>query len=144
MKKFLALMTTVAILFAYGSAMAKNSGSGAAGGTGSGSGAGNGAHKWSPKKRLKNQHKRIKQGLKNGTISQSEHQQLATEGKEINQERKADLAKDGGKLDTQDRHDLEQKLDARSKEIYQDKHPNGTNNNSNTGTNSSTGSSTGN
>jgi len=87
--------------------------------------AGNGAHALSPKHRLKKQHKRIAQGVKDGTITKDEHQQLAKEGKEINQERKADLAKDGGKLTKEDRHDLEQKLDARSKEIYQDKHPNG-------------------
>lgn len=129
MKKFLALMTAVAFLFTVGSAMAKGA---------------KGAYKISPKQRLKNQHKRIKDGVEDGTITKDEHKKLAEEGKEINQERKADLAKDGRKLTKQDRHDLEQKLDSRSKEIYQDKHPNGGNNESNTGTKSNTGSSTGN
>jgi hypothetical protein len=62
--------------------------------------------------------------VKNGTITKAEHKQLAQEGKEINQERKADLAKDGGKLTKSDRKTLETKLNQRSKEIYQDKHPN--------------------
>ena len=123
MKKFLALMTAVAFLFSVGSAMA----------------APKGAHKLSPKKRLKIQHERIKDGVKDGTITKDEHQKLAEEGKEINQERKADLAKDGGKLTKQDRHDLEKKLDSRSKEIYQDKHPDSQNN-----TNTNNGSVTGN
>ena len=79
-------------------------------------------HRLRPRKRLKNQHARIKQGKKNGTINSQEASQLKGEGKDINQERKADLKKDGGKLDAADRHSLETQEDARSKEIYQDKH----------------------
>jgi hypothetical protein len=75
----------------------------------------------SPKARLKRQHKRIKQGVKNGTINKSEHKQLAQEGKDINQERKADLAKDGGKLDKSDRKSLESQENLRSEQIKQDK-----------------------
>jgi hypothetical protein len=109
---------------------------GTSGGTGTGSG--KGAHALSPKKRLKNQRKRIKQGEKNGTITKDEAKQLHQEGKEINQERKADLAKDGGKLTKDDRKDLEGKLDQRSQEIYNDKHPAGSTGDTNGGT--STGS----
>jgi hypothetical protein len=75
----------------------------------------------SPKARLKRQHKRIRQGVKSGKISKSEHKQLAQEGKDINQERKADLAKDGGKLDNKDRQNLESQENLRSEQIKQDK-----------------------
>ncbi len=75
----------------------------------------------SPKARLKRQHRRIKQGVKSGKISKSEHKQLAQEGKDINQERKADLAKDGGKLDNSDRKSLESQENLRSEQIKQDK-----------------------
>jgi hypothetical protein len=75
----------------------------------------------SPKARLKRQHRRIKQGVKSGKISKSEHKQLAQEGKDINQERKADLAKDGGKLDNSDRQNLESQENLRSEQIKQDK-----------------------
>jgi preprotein translocase subunit SecG len=75
----------------------------------------------SPKHRLRRQHKRIMQGVKSGKISKSEHKQLAQEGKDINQERKADLAKDGGKLDQSDRQNLESQENLRSEQIKQDK-----------------------
>ncbi len=97
--------------------------------------------KMSPKARLKRQHKRIQQGVKDGTITPAEHKQLAQEGKDINQERKADLAKDGGKLTSSDRQNLESQENLRSEQIYQDKHPNGGSTSSSTG--SSTGSATG-
>jgi len=137
MNKFIAVTALVAFVGSAQLAMAKG-GAAASSSTGgstanTGTGTGKGVHKLSPKKRLKIQHARIKQGVKNGTISQSEHQQLATEGKAINQERKADLAKDGGKLSATDRHTLETQEDQRSKEIYNDKHPAGS-----TGSTSST------
>jgi hypothetical protein len=75
----------------------------------------------SPKHRLKRQHRRIEAGVKSGKISKSEHKQLAQEGKDINQERKADLAKDGGKLDQSDRQNLESQENLRSEQIKQDK-----------------------
>ncbi len=76
----------------------------------------------SPKHRLKRQHRRIENGVKSGKISKGEHKQLAQEGKDINQERKADLAKDGGKLDKSDRKNLESQENLRSEQIHQDKH----------------------
>ena len=117
MKKFLAVTALVAFIGSTQLAMA--AGTAAAPSTGGGKG----VHSVSPKKRLKIQKKRIKQGVKNGTISKDQATQLHQEGKEINQERKADLAKDGGKLTKDDRKDLEGKLDQRSKEIHDDKHP---------------------
>jgi hypothetical protein len=77
--------------------------------------------KMSPKARLARQHARVKQGVKSGKISKSQHKQLAQEGKDINQERKADLAKDGGKLDKSDRKNLESQENLRSEQIHQDK-----------------------
>jgi hypothetical protein len=75
----------------------------------------------SPKARLKRQHRRIKNGVKSGKISKSQHRQLAQEGRDINQERKADLSKDGGKLDQSDRKNLESQENLRSEQIHQDK-----------------------
>ncbi len=77
--------------------------------------------KMSPKARLARQHKRIKNGVKSGKISKAQHKQLAQEGKDINQERKADLAKDGGKLTKSDRKNLESQENLRSEQIHQDK-----------------------
>jgi hypothetical protein len=77
--------------------------------------------KMSPKARLARQHKRIKAGVKSGKISKAQHKQLAQEGKDINQERKADLKNDGGKLTNSDRQNLESQENLRSEQIKQDK-----------------------
>jgi len=76
----------------------------------------------SPKARLERQHDRIKDGVKDGTISKKQHKKLAKQGRAINRQRKADLKKDGGKLDKSDRKQLEKEENGRSKEIYNDKH----------------------
>ncbi len=76
----------------------------------------------SPKARLERQHDRIKDGVKDGTISKKEHRKLARQGKAINRQRKRDLAKDGGTLNKKDRKQLEKEENGRSKEIYNDKH----------------------
>ena len=78
----------------------------------------------SPKARLARQHKRIKNGVKSGKINKAQHKQLAQEGKDINQERKADLAANGGKMPQADRQNLESQENLRSQQIEQDKHPN--------------------
>lgn len=75
----------------------------------------------SPKARLKRQHRRIKRGVKSGKISKSQHKQLAQEGKDINQERKADLAANDGKMPQGDRQQLESQENLRSEQIHQDK-----------------------
>ena len=111
MKKLVAFIILSSFIISAPMAMAK--------------GAGKAAHALNPKKRLKIQHKRIKQGVKNGTITKDEAKKLAQEGKAINQERKADLAKDGGKLTKEDRQTLEKEENQRSKEIYNEKHPAG-------------------
>ncbi len=109
MKKFIVVLCGLFFLGAAGVAMAQDA---------------NGKNPaMSPKARLVRQHKRIKRGVKNGTINPAEHKQLAQEGKIINKERKADLRKDGGKLTKKDRMKLEAQENLRSKQIYDDKHP---------------------
>ena len=115
MKRILSMLLAASFLMVSGLAMAQDAGSTApAAGTPK-------VHRASPKRRLKRQHKRIKQGEKNGTIDKSEAKQLHQEGKDINNERKADLKNDGGKLTPADSKDLEKQEDQRSKEIKQDK-----------------------
>ena len=77
--------------------------------------------KMSPKARVARQHARIKNGVKNGTITKSQHKQLAQQGKAINSQRKADLAANGGKMPQSDRAQLEKEQNARSQEIKADK-----------------------
>ena len=76
----------------------------------------------SPKARLIRQHARIKEGVKDGSISPKEHRQLARQGRRINRERRRDLRKDGGKLNDADRAKLERQENFRSGEIAADKH----------------------
>lgn len=76
----------------------------------------------SPKHRLARQHARIKQGVKNGSVTPKEHKKLAKEGARINRERKRDLKKNGGKLTPAERAKLERQENNRSKQINQDKH----------------------
>ena len=77
--------------------------------------------KMSPKARVARQHNRIKNGVKNGKITKSQHKQLAQQGKAINSQRKADLAANGGKMPQSDRAQLEKEQNARSREIKADK-----------------------
>jgi hypothetical protein len=76
----------------------------------------------SPKARLDRQHRRIEQGVKDGKITSKEHRQLAREGRKINEQRKADLRKDGGRLTHKQRKKLEKEENHRSGQIYNDKH----------------------
>ena len=79
-------------------------------------------HPMSPKHRLVRQHNRIKQGVKDGSVTPKEHAQLAKEGHHINKERRHDLKKDGGKLTPDQRAKLEHQENDRSQQINQDKH----------------------
>lgn len=76
----------------------------------------------SPKNRLERQHDRIENGVKDGKITKKEHRKLARQGKRINEQRKADLKKDGGRLTHNQRKKLEKEENHRSNEIYNDKH----------------------
>jgi hypothetical protein len=113
MKKSLVVLSVLALLGVSGFALAQDA---------------NGKNPaMSPKARLARQHQRIKQGVKSGKISKSQHKQLAQEGKDINRERKSDKAANGGKLTKSDRQSLESQENLRSEQISQDKHPNGGN-----------------
>ncbi|HVM31689.1 MAG TPA: hypothetical protein VMU88_01005 [bacterium] len=103
MKKIQAVLAAVLVVSFVGAALAED-------------------HPMSPKHRLVRQHHRIKQGVKNGSITPQEHKQLAEEGHDINKERRTDLKEDGGKLTPADRKNLEQQENQRSQQIYQDKH----------------------
>src|SRR5581483_8305975 len=131
MKKIWAVLGAVLLMGMAGSVLAHG---GAAGGTGVSSGTvgtvstghGKSGHSMSPKSRLIRQHRRIERGVKKGTLSKPQAHKLRQEGKEINQERKGDLQKDGGKLTSQDHKTLEEQLNERSNEIKTDKDPSGT------------------
>lgn len=110
MKKSAIILSALVLMVSAGFAMAQDA---------------NGKNpKMSPKARLARQHARIKQGVKSGKISKSQHKQLAQEGKDINQERKADKAANGGKLTKSDRQSLESQENLRSEQIKQDKQGN--------------------
>ena len=108
MKKVTAALATITFLASMGLALAQDA---------------NGNNPaMSPKARLKRQHQRIEQGVKNGKITAKEHRQLAREGEKINAQRKADLKKDGGRLTHKQRKKLEKEENHRSDQIYNDKH----------------------
>ena len=108
MKKSLAMLTAVFVASSVGFTFAQDT---------------NGNNPaMSPKARLVRQHARIKEGVKDGSITPKEHRQLARQGRRINRSRKRDLRKDGGKLTDTDRAKLEQRENVRSGEIAADKH----------------------
>ena len=72
--------------------------------------------------RRQNQHDRIQKGLKNGTITKGEAQNLRQEGKAIHAQEKTMRANNGGHLTKQDQKTLNAELNQRSKEIHTDKH----------------------
>ncbi len=72
--------------------------------------------------RLKNENKRINQGVKNGTLTQSEAQQLRSQDKNIRQEERNMAANNGGHITKAEQKDLNQQENAASKQIYQEKH----------------------
>ena len=72
--------------------------------------------------RLKNQNKRINQGVKKGTLTPAEAAQLKTEDKQIRQEEKIMASTDGGHITKADQKALNQQENVVSKQIYQEKH----------------------
>ena len=69
-----------------------------------------------------NQHNRIQQGVRSGSLTKTEAQTLRQEGQAIHAQERAMRAQDGGHLTKQDRRTLNSELNQRSQEIYQDKH----------------------
>ncbi|MEI6427839.1 MAG: hypothetical protein WCO45_05525 [Pseudanabaena sp. ELA607] len=74
--------------------------------------------------RLANQQSRIQQGVRDGTISKREFNNLERREASINRQRIADLKKDGGHLTAQDARQLNRRLDNTSAAIYRDRHNN--------------------
>ena len=72
--------------------------------------------------RVADQHARIAQGVKNGTISTAQAKQLGQERHSIKQEEHTMRASDGGHLTSADKTALNQQLNARSAQIYGEKH----------------------
>jgi hypothetical protein len=73
-------------------------------------------------KRLKNQNKRISQGVKSGKLTKQQAQQLRQNDKSIRAQERADAAKNGGHITKGEQKQLNQEENANSKEIYQEKH----------------------
>jgi len=74
--------------------------------------------------REKHQVKRIRQGVKSGTLTKAQGQQLGQEIKGDKQEKRAMIKANGGKpLTAQQRQSLRKNLNQSSKQIYQEKHP---------------------
>ena len=73
--------------------------------------------------RLKNQNKRINQGVKKGTLTPAQATQLKTADQQIRQEEKTMASTDNGHITKADQTALNQQENAVSKQIYQEKHP---------------------
>lgn len=73
-------------------------------------------------KRVQNQHSRIQQGVKNGKISASQAKQLHAERKGMKTEERSMRAANNGHLTRSDQKTLNKQLNARSKQIYNEKH----------------------
>ncbi len=72
--------------------------------------------------RMKNQQKRIGEGIENGKINPGEAQKLEGEEKAIKQEERADVKANGGYLTKKEQRKLNKEENGVSKEIYEDKH----------------------
>jgi predicted RND superfamily exporter protein len=73
-------------------------------------------------KRLKNQNKRINQGVKNGTLTRQQAHQLHKEDHQIRQEERDMASQNGGHITKQEQKTLNQQENAASKQIYDEKH----------------------
>jgi hypothetical protein len=74
-------------------------------------------------KRVKNQRARINQGVKNGTLTQQQAQQLRANDNAIKQQEHADVKANGGYLTKGEQKQFNQEENANSKLIYDEKHP---------------------
>ncbi|MHB2015457.1 MAG: hypothetical protein ACYCW6_00775 [Candidatus Xenobia bacterium] len=72
--------------------------------------------------RRENQHDRIQNGIKNGSLTKGETHQVRTEGKDIHAQEHAMRASDKGHLTKQDKTVLNHEQNQRSKQIYKFKH----------------------
>jgi hypothetical protein len=73
--------------------------------------------------RLQNQNARIRQGVRNGTLSGGQAAQLHQEHQEIRREERADAALHGSHITRQEQAELNRQENAESRQIYREKHP---------------------
>jgi CRISPR/Cas system-associated endoribonuclease Cas2 len=73
-------------------------------------------------KRLKNQNKRIQQGVKSGKLSKQQAQQLHKDDRQIRQEERDMAAQNGGHITKQEQQTLNQQENKVSQQIYSEKH----------------------
>ncbi|MGA9110830.1 MAG: hypothetical protein WB290_11085 [Smithella sp.] len=73
-------------------------------------------------KRLKNQNRRINQGVKNGQLNKQQARQLHKEDHQIRQEERDMASQNGGHITKQEKKTLNQQENAASKQIYDEKH----------------------
>ena len=72
--------------------------------------------------RLNNQNKRIDQGVKNGTLTKGQAQQLHQEDHHIRQEERHMAAKNGGHITKGEQNKLNRQENKVSKQIHAEKH----------------------
>lgn len=72
--------------------------------------------------RLKNQDRRINQGVKSGKLSRSQAHQLHAEDHAIRQEERAMAAEHGGHITRGEQRQLNQQENQASRQIYNEKH----------------------
>jgi CRISPR/Cas system-associated endoribonuclease Cas2 len=73
-------------------------------------------------KRLKNQNRRINQGVKNGELTKKQARKLHKEDHQIRQEERDMASQNGGHITKQEQKTLNQQENATSKQIYNEKH----------------------
>ena len=73
-------------------------------------------------KRLNNQHRRIHQGVKNGTLTKQEAAQFRGKDRQIRQEERSMASQNGGHITKTEQKALNQQENAESKQIHQEKH----------------------
>jgi hypothetical protein len=73
--------------------------------------------------RIDNQRERINQGVKNGTLTQQQAQQLRANDRSIKQQEHADVKANGGHLTQGEQKQLNQEENANSTLIRDEKHP---------------------
>ena len=73
-------------------------------------------------KRLRNQNRRINQGVKSGELNKQQARQLHKEDRQIRQEERDMASQNGGHITKQEQKTLNQQENAASKQIYNEKH----------------------
>ncbi len=74
-------------------------------------------------KRVRNQRERVNQGVKNGSLTPEQAQQLRANDRTIKQQEHAEVKANGGYLTKAQQRQLNQEENANSRLIYDEKHP---------------------